>query len=370
MIRCRLLLLSVAVLTAACSVVPISRQERPPATGDTLASRIDTPRTEPARPAPPPPAQPSRPAEPPKVTAEVPKPPPEPPKVPVEPPKVPVEPPRTSADAPRPSDNARLAEQIGRLAGDVSDIQNATAKLLATARDQEEQLRYLQRRVGELSTEVARQQEEQVVIQRRLMELSSPSRLGGRPADLPSARVVPPVAPVARGATAPPALDGNAAAPSAAPPGIALPPGGAPAWPEPRAPLGEHTTSITTPEDLHHAGLARYRAGDLDSALLIFYDLISSHPTHPLRESAQFLVGEILYAQKDPRGALAEFEELLAVSPNGPRTADGLLKIGMCLRDLGDEPRARAVWQRLVRDHPNSPAARQARVLLKSGRSG
>ncbi len=351
-----------AFLAAACSVVPIAPSKRPAPAAPTLAARVDAPR-----------APAARPAEAPRVA---------------EPPRAP-EPQRPSEGRTVAPEGTRMSEQLARVAGDLGEIQNAAARLLATARDQEEQLRYLQRRVTELSAELARQQEEQLVIQRRVMELSAPTS-GTRPPETPgpSGRVVAPAGrtvapggrtvapeatPAARGVapSAPVPLDGHATAPSAAAPALVTPPAGLSGWSGPAgAPLAERTTSVSTAEDLHTAGLARYRSGDLDSALLVFYDLISVHPSHPLRESAQFLIGEILYAQRDARGALAEFEELLALWPNGSRTADGLLKIGLCLRDLGDEPRARAAWQRLLREHPNSPAARQARVLLKSGRAG
>jgi TolA-binding protein len=85
-----------------------------------------------------------------------------------------------------------------------------------------------------------------------------------------------------------------------------------------------------------------------------------------LRESAQFLVADIYYTQRDWRGALAEFEALVAAVPRGEKVPDALLKIGLCQRDLGDGTRAKRTWERLVRDHPQSAAARQARALLRN----
>lgn len=149
--------------------------------------------------------------------------------------------------------------------------------------------------------------------------------------------------------------------------GLPPPPSSAPA---PGSALpGGVAQSTTTAEELYQAGVAKFLAKDLDSAVLIFYDLITSNPSHPLRADAQFLVGDIFFAQKDLRGALREFEELLAQVPNGSKTAETLLKIGLCQRGLGDEASARRAWQRLIKEHPQSAAARQARVLLRgSGR--
>ena len=135
------------------------------------------------------------------------------------------------------------------------------------------------------------------------------------------------------------------------------------------APPGGVAQSTTTVEELYQAGAAKFRAKELDAAVLIFYDLITSYPSHPLREDAQFLVGDIFFSQKDLRGALREFDDLLAQVPNGSKTAETLLKIGLCQRGLGDEASARRTWQHLTKEHPQSVAARQARVLLRgSGR--
>lgn len=156
--------------------------------------------------------------------------------------------------------------------------------------------------------------------------------------------------------------------PSAAGGGSGLPPLSSAPTPGSAVPGGV-AQSTTTAEELYQAGVAKFRAKELDAAVLIFYDLITSYPGHPLREDAQFLVGDIFFSQKDLRSALREFEDLLAQVPNGSKTAETLLKIGLCQRGLGDEASARRTWQRLTKEHPQSVAARQARVLLRgSGR--
>ena len=142
-----------------------------------------------------------------------------------------------------PADQAQLREQLSRVAAELDDLQNALARVLATT----------QRHDGELQA-----------IQRRLGELSERTRDG----------VVP------------------------SPQGFA-PPGPTPAPPP-------ASSAITTPEDLFGTGLAKYRAGELDAALLVFYDLIANYPAHPLRAPAQIQVADIYYAQKNFRGALSE----------------------------------------------------------------
>lgn len=123
-----------------------------------------------------------------------------------------------------------------------------------------------------------------------------------------------------------------------------------------------------TARELYQAGMAKFRAGEAVAAILIFYDLIARYPTDPLRESAQFQVGEIFFREREYREALREFEDLLGAVPSGARTADVLLKIGLSYRSLKDEASARQAWERLTREYPASAASRQARVLLLSPR--
>ena len=221
---------------------------------------------------------------------------------------------QTAADRPSKTaaDQARLNEQVSRIAGELSELQNAVAKLIASSRQQEDQLTYLRRRVEEL-------------------ESLNRGRLPAAPSGF---------APSAPGGVAPPA-------PSPGP-----------------APLASATT--TTAAELYRAGTENLQAKNFDAAVLSFYDLIVTYPNHPLREGAQFLVADIFYMQKDFRSALAEFEALIAAIPRGERVPDALLKIGQCQKSLGDAARAKRTWERVVKDHPASVAARQARVLLRN----
>jgi TolA-binding protein len=203
----------------------------------------------------------------------------------------------------KPSDPAKLEKQMTRIAEELTQLQNAVAKLIASSRQQEDQLQSVQRRLTE-------------------RESQTRSQRGAHP-------------------------DGSVASPAPTQASI--------------------NTVITAPaEDLFRTGTERYQAKELDAAFLVFSELVAMHPDHPLRESAQFLVAEILYAQDDCRGALAELEALLAMAPQGSNAPDALLKIGLCQHRLGDQSRARRTWERLVKEHPKSASARQAATLLKN----
>src|SRR5216110_2570860 len=112
-------------------------------------------------------------------------------------------------EAPRPPapEPPKLVEQLTRVASELSELQNVVAKLMVSSRQLEDQLGYLQRRVGEL-------------------ESQSRSR----------APAPPPAAPPLRSATTTPA------------------------------------------EDLYRVGVEKLQAKELDAALLILYDLITTYP--------------------------------------------------------------------------------------------
>ena len=221
--------------------------------------------------------------------------------------------PPAAAGQPAAANDSRSAnDQVARIASELTELQNAVAKLIASSRQQDDQLNYLRRRMDEL-------------------ESPNRGRLPAAPSGFaPSA----PPAPAAPGAPAPPPL------------------------------LSSATT--TPAAELYRTGVEQLRAKSNDAAILTFYDLIATYPESPLRESAQFLVADIYYQQKDWRGALAEFEALVAAVPRGEKVPDALLKIGLCQRDLGDGARAKRTWERVARDHPQSAAARQARALLRN----
>jgi tol-pal system protein YbgF len=256
----------------------------------------------------------------------------------------PAPPPTVTAPAPEPP---RQADPLARIASELADLQNAVAKLMLSARQHDDQLSYMQRRLAEMESQA-----------RNRVAVPMP---GFAPAVPPAALPPPPVAPP------PTALP---AAPIGPPP-VALPPTTSPSAavrPDPAPAPARPAVAESPAEQLFEAGLAKYEAGDLDGAVVTLYEVVASFPGEPARERAQFLIGDIFYAQKDYRGAVAELESLVKAVPSGTRAPDALLKLGMAQRALGEEAKARRTWQRLLKEHSNSEAARQARTLLRASK--
>jgi TolA-binding protein len=216
---------------------------------------------------------------------------------------------RPAAPLPAPEPDAerlRLQQEIARLASELGEMQNALARLTASARLHDDRLESLERRLKE-------------------RQASS----GGSEPSLPP----------------------RWSAPSG--PGAGVAP-----------------ANSATAEDLLRVGRAEHEAGNRDAALLKLHELILGFPDHPARERAQLLVADIYYEQRDYRAALTQLDAVMAAAPGGLRTAEALLRVGLCRRALGDETAARQSWERLLKDYPTSEAAGRARQLLRASRRG
>src|SRR5947208_5969134 len=65
----------------------------------------------------------------------------------------PTRPPTGDAARPTAPEPPRLAGELARVASELSELQNVVAKLIASSRQLEDQLTYLQRRVGEVESQ-------------------------------------------------------------------------------------------------------------------------------------------------------------------------------------------------------------------------
>jgi TolA-binding protein len=97
--------------------------------------------------------------------------------------------------------------------------------------------------------------------------------------------------------------------------------------------------------------------------------VVTKHPRHELASTAQYLIAEAYYLQRDYRQALAEFQRTIEWSVPHPKIADLLLKAGLCHRHLRESMEAQLAWRRVVREFPEAPAAEEARVLLAGKKS-
>ena len=166
----------------------------------------------------------------------------------------------------------------------------------------------------------------------------------------------------ARAAQMPPAVVGpavppGAGGPTAADPSRAMPPSGvAPPPASIMDPVAEQRT--------YDQGLEHFRAGRFAEAVTAFQLFIRNFPKSTLVPSAQYWIGNSLYAVRDFRGAIATQRQLLTQFPDSAKASDALLNIASAQSELGDLQGSRATMQEVVAKYPASEAGAKAKQRL------
>jgi tol-pal system protein YbgF len=137
---------------------------------------------------------------------------------------------------------------------------------------------------------------------------------------------------------------------------------------QPQAPL--QTTPVVPVADpsreqaTYDQGLEHFRAGRFGEAVTAFQFFMRSYPRSPLASSAQYWIGNSLYATRDFRGAIAAQRQLLTQFPDSGKASDALLNIATSQAELGDLQGARATLQEVNAKYPNTEAGAKARQRL------
>jgi tol-pal system protein YbgF len=151
-----------------------------------------------------------------------------------------------------------------------------------------------------------------------------------------------------------------------APPAVA----GQPQPPLQSTPVAPQVTPVVPVADpsreqaTYDQGLEHFRAGRFAEAVTAFQFFVRSYPRSPLASSAQYWIGNSLYATRDFRGAIAAQRQLLSQYPDSGKAPDALLNIATSQSELGDIQGARATLQEVNAKYPSSEAAAKARQRL------
>jgi tol-pal system protein YbgF len=114
----------------------------------------------------------------------------------------------------------------------------------------------------------------------------------------------------------------------------------------------------------YDAGLEHFRAARFGEAVTAFQFFIRSYPRSQLASSAQYWIGNSLFASRDYRGAIAAQRQLLTQYPDSGKAPDALLNISTSQAELGDLQAARATLQEVNAKYPNTEAGAKARQRL------
>ena len=88
------------------------------------------------------------------------------------------------------------------------------------------------------------------------------------------------------------------------------------------------------------------KAGSYSVAITGFKDFLSTYPTSPLAENAQYWLGEAYYVNRDYEAAAGAFRTVMRKWPDSRKAPDALLKLGYTQYEQKQYAAARATLHR------------------------
>ena len=107
------------------------------------------------------------------------------------------------------------------------------------------------------------------------------------------------------------------------------------------------------------------KAGSYSVAITGFKDFLSTYPSSPLAENAQYWLGEAYYVTRDYDNATTSFRIVLQKWPESRKAPDALLKLGFTQFELKRYADSRKTLTEVTQKYPDSDAARLAADRLK-----
>lgn len=121
-----------------------------------------------------------------------------------------------------------------------------------------------------------------------------------------------------------------------------------------------------TPEEqkAYENGLNLVKAANYKGAAEAFTAFIKAHPQSTLAPSAQYWIGNSLFALRDYKGAISAQQVVVDTWPEDPKAPDAMLNIASAQTDLKEVRGARATLEALIKKYPQSEAATTAKQRL------
>jgi tol-pal system protein YbgF len=107
------------------------------------------------------------------------------------------------------------------------------------------------------------------------------------------------------------------------------------------------------------------KAGSYSVAITGFKSFLSSYPTSPLAENAQYWLGEAFYVTRDFDSATGAFRNVLQKWPDSRKAPDALLKLGYTQLEQKKTGEGRATLSQVVQKYPGTDAAKLAAERLQ-----
>jgi tol-pal system protein YbgF len=114
----------------------------------------------------------------------------------------------------------------------------------------------------------------------------------------------------------------------------------------------------------YQAAVGLLKNGQYDQAIQAFQSFLTTYPTSPLADNAQYWLGEAYYVNKSFSEALAAFQRVVDKYPQSRKVPDALLKVGYCDYELKQFQAAKDVLTQVQKTYGDTPAGHLAQQRL------
>jgi tol-pal system protein YbgF len=115
----------------------------------------------------------------------------------------------------------------------------------------------------------------------------------------------------------------------------------------------------------YQAAFGLLKGNQYDQAIQAFQSFLSTYPTSPLADNAQYWLGEAYYVNRSFPEALAAFQKVIDKYPQSRKVPDALLKVGYCDYELKQFRAAKDALTQVQTTYGDTPAARLAEQRLE-----
>jgi tol-pal system protein YbgF len=116
--------------------------------------------------------------------------------------------------------------------------------------------------------------------------------------------------------------------------------------------------------DAFNAASQQFRSGDFKGAAAAFRSFIAKYPQSPYQPTAQYWLGNALYALKDYKGSTATWEGVVRNYPQHPRAPEALFAIANNQLEQGQKAQAKRTLEQVVAQYSGSDVAQAAQTKL------
>ncbi|MGI4814668.1 MAG: tol-pal system protein YbgF [Janthinobacterium lividum] len=117
--------------------------------------------------------------------------------------------------------------------------------------------------------------------------------------------------------------------------------------------------------DTFNAALTQFRNGDFKGSAAAMRDFLKRYPDSPYKPSANYWLGNALYALRDYKGSTAALQQVVSNFPTHPRAPEAMLAIATNQQEQGQKAVARRTLEQLVSQYPSSESAQSAQARLQ-----